>query len=94
MDFHSPELANLQAHGLIVWLIVGAVAGWLAGLLVRGGGFGLVGDIIVGLIGAVIGGWLAMTFHISVGTGVVSAIVVATIGAVLLTFIIRTVRRI
>ena len=49
----------MEGQGLIVWLIVGAVAGWLAGTLVKGGGFGLVGDIIVGILGGFIGGWLA-----------------------------------
>ena len=46
-----------MTHGLIMWLIIGAIAGWLAGVLVKGGGFGLIVDIIVGIVGAVIGGW-------------------------------------
>jgi uncharacterized membrane protein YeaQ/YmgE (transglycosylase-associated protein family) len=48
----------MDAQSIIIWLIVGAIAGWLAGMVVRGGGFGLIGDIIVGIIGAVIAGWL------------------------------------
>jgi uncharacterized membrane protein YeaQ/YmgE (transglycosylase-associated protein family) len=82
-----------MAHGLIAWLIIGVVAGWLAGLLVKGGGFGLIGDIVVGVIGAFIGGWLAGVLHISIGSGLISSIITATIGAVLLIFILRLVRR-
>ena len=56
-------------HGIIAWLIIGAIAGWLAGVLVKGGGFGLIVDIIVGIVGAFIGGWLAGVLHISLGGG-------------------------
>jgi uncharacterized membrane protein YeaQ/YmgE (transglycosylase-associated protein family) len=82
-----------MAHGLIAWLIIGVVAGWLAGVLVKGGGFGLIGDIVVGVIGAFIGGWLAGVLHISIGSGLISSIITATVGAVLLIFILRLVRR-
>ncbi|WP_186128186.1 GlsB/YeaQ/YmgE family stress response membrane protein [Burkholderia gladioli] len=82
-----------MAHGLIMWLIIGAIAGWLAGLLVKGGGFGLIVDIIVGIVGAVIGGWLAGVLGISVGSGFFASIIVAVIGAVILLFIIRLFRR-
>ena len=53
----------MDAQSIIIWLIVGAIAGWLAGMVVRGGGFGLIGDIIVGIIGAVIAGWLLPRLH-------------------------------
>ncbi|PRE92729.1 GlsB/YeaQ/YmgE family stress response membrane protein [Burkholderia gladioli] len=82
-----------MAHGLIMWLIIGAIAGWLAGLLVKGGGFGLIVDIIVGIVGAVIGGSLAGVLGISVGSGFFASIIVAVIGAVILLFIIRLFRR-
>jgi len=55
-------------HGLIAWLIIGAVAGWLAGVLVKGGGFGLLADILIGIVGAVIGGWLAGLLGIAVAS--------------------------
>ena len=77
---------------LLIWLIVGAVAGWLAGTIVRGGGFGLVGDIIVGIIGAFVGGWLLTQLHVTIGTGIVSVIAMATIGAVALLALLRAVR--
>ncbi|AXF16573.1 GlsB/YeaQ/YmgE family stress response membrane protein [Paraburkholderia caledonica] len=80
-------------HGIIAWLVIGAIAGWLAGVLVKGGGFGLIVDIIVGIVGAFIGGWLAGVLHISLGGGWIGSIITAVIGAVILLFIIRLVRR-
>jgi len=53
--------------GIIIWLIVGAIAGWLAGMIVKGGGFGLIGDIIVGIIGSVIAGWLLPRIGLFIG---------------------------
>jgi uncharacterized membrane protein YeaQ/YmgE (transglycosylase-associated protein family) len=79
--------------GIIIWLIVGAIAGWLAGLLVKGGGFGLIGDIVVGIVGAVIGGWLAGVLGISIGSGLVASIITAVIGAVILLVIVRAIKR-
>ena len=83
----------MSSHNIIAWLIIGAIAGWLAGVLVKGGGFGLIGDIVVGIIGAFIGGWLAGVLHVHVGSGWISSIVTAAIGAVLLLIILRAVRR-
>lgn len=80
-------------HGIIAWLIIGAIAGWLAGVLVKGGGFGLFVDIIVGIVGAFIGGWLAGLLGIHIGTGMISSIITAIIGAVILLFIIRLFKR-
>jgi uncharacterized membrane protein YeaQ/YmgE (transglycosylase-associated protein family) len=80
-------------HGLIAWLIIGAIAGWLAGLLVKGGGFGLIVDIIVGIVGAFIGGWLASTLGINIGGGLIGSIIIAVIGAVILLFVIRLFKR-
>jgi uncharacterized membrane protein YeaQ/YmgE (transglycosylase-associated protein family) len=76
--------------GLIWFLVVGVVAGWLAGVLVKGGGFGLVGDLVVGVIGAVLGGLLFGQF---LGGGLIGSIVVATIGAILLLVIVRFIKR-
>ena len=80
-------------NGFLWFLIVGAVAGWLAGVLVKGGGFGLLGDIVVGIIGAFIGGYLFTSLGASAGGGLVGSIIVATIGAVVLLFVIRLVKR-
>ena len=84
---------SLDTHSLIIWLVVGAVAGFLAGTLVKGGGFGLIGDIIVGIIGAFIGGWLAGVFHVEVGSTIVDSILTATVGAAVLILILRLMRR-
>jgi len=81
-------------ESIIVWLIVGAIAGWLAGMVVKGGGFGLIGDIVVGIVGAVIAGWLLPVLHIAIGTGIVAAIIDAFIGAVILLIVIRLIKRV
>ncbi|HEY7978456.1 MAG TPA: GlsB/YeaQ/YmgE family stress response membrane protein [Rhizomicrobium sp.] len=83
----------MPAETLIIWLIVGAIAGWLAGAVVRGGGFGLVGDIIVGIIGAFIAGWLFPRLGFHLATGIVGVIIDAAIGAIVLLLVIRLIRR-
>jgi uncharacterized membrane protein YeaQ/YmgE (transglycosylase-associated protein family) len=79
---------------IIVWIIVGGVAGWLASLVVTGAGLGLVGDIIVGIIGAVIAGWLFPYLGVSLGGGIIGAIIAAAIGAIILLVIIKLIRRV
>jgi len=79
--------------GLLWFLIVGLVAGWLAGVLVKGGGFGVVGDIVIGVIGAILGGWLFSTFGAAPGGGLLGSILVATIGAVVLLVVVRVLKR-
>ena len=83
----------MDTHGIIVWLIIGAVAGWLAGTFVKGGGFGLIGDIVVGIVGAFIGGWLAGLLGIGVGSGLIVSIITATIGAIILILVLRMIKR-
>jgi len=83
----------MAAHGIIVWLVIGAIAGWLAGLIVGGGGFGLLGDIVVGIIGAFAGGWLAGVLGIHVGGGFIASIITATAGAVVLLVLWKLIRR-
>ena len=83
----------MDTHGIIVWLVIGAVAGWLAGSLVKGGGFRLIGDIVVGIIGALVGGWLAGVLGIGIGGGIIASIITATLGAVILIVILRMVKR-
>ena len=83
----------MAAQGLIIWLIIGGVAGWLAGLVVRGGGYGVIGDIVVGIVGSVIFGWLFGASGMAVGSGVIGSIVAATIGAVILILVLRLVTR-
>lgn len=83
----------MGAESLLVFLLVGIVAGWLAGIVVRGGGFGLVGDLIVGVVGAFIAGWLFPRLGFHLGAGIVGSIIDAAIGAILLLLVIRLVRR-
>jgi len=80
-------------YGIIAWLVIGAIAGWLAGRVVKGGGFGLIVDIIVGIVGAVIGGFLAGVLGISTGAGLIGSIIVAFVGAVILLLILRLIKR-
>ena len=83
----------MPVESLLIWLLVGAVAGWIAGAVVKGGGFGLLGDIVVGILGAFIAGWLFPHFGFHIGVGIVSVIVSAAIGAIILLLIIRLIRR-
>lgn len=78
---------------MIAWLIIGVIAGWLSGQIMRGQGFGLVGDIIVGLFGALLGGWFAGVFGISAGNGFIASIITAAIGAAILILAFRVLQR-
>jgi uncharacterized membrane protein YeaQ/YmgE (transglycosylase-associated protein family) len=82
----------LSSENLLVILLVGLAAGWLAGQIVQGTGFGIIGDIAIGVIGAFIGDWLLPQLGIHFGAGIISAIVNATIGAVVLLLIVKLVR--
>jgi uncharacterized membrane protein YeaQ/YmgE (transglycosylase-associated protein family) len=84
----------MAAQSLIVFLIIGLIAGWLAGQIMKGGGFGIIGDIIVGVIGAFIGGWLWGFLHLPpIGPWWLTAIISAVIGACILLFILRLIKR-
>jgi uncharacterized membrane protein YeaQ/YmgE (transglycosylase-associated protein family) len=83
----------MSLETILIWVLVGAVAGWLAGLVVRGFGFGLVGNIIVGILGAVLGGWLLGMAGVSFGMGILGTIITAFIGAVVLLLIARMLKR-
>jgi uncharacterized membrane protein YeaQ/YmgE (transglycosylase-associated protein family) len=80
-------------ESIIVWLIVGAIAGWLAGLIVEGAGVGLIGNIVIGIVGAVVAGWLLPQLGVSLGTGVISAIINSAIGGVIVLVILALIRR-
>ena len=83
----------MELSALLVIIIIGAIAGWLAGLIVKGYGFGILGNIVVGIVGALIAGLLFPRIGLSIGNGTVGAIISATIGAVILLFLIRLVKR-
>ena len=104
MDLSDPEKATDSSkqkqkespmeHGIIAWLVIGAIAGFLAGKIVEGSGFGLIVDIIVGIVGAVIGGYLADAMGIAVSGGIIVSIIVAVIGAAVLLVVLRLVKRV
>ena len=83
----------MTLEALVIWLIVGAVAGWIAGTVVRGGGFGLVGDIVVGIIGSLIAGWLFPRIGLHLFAGFIGSIVDAAVGAIILLLVLRLIRR-
>lgn len=90
------SILNLNLYvmnGVLYAIIIGAIAGWLAGEIKRGMGFGLIGNIIVGIIGAVVGNWLFGALGISIGSGIVANIISAVIGALVVLFLISFIKR-
>ena len=87
----------MSGENFLVWLLLGVVAGWLAGQLIRGGGFGIIGNIVVGIIGSFLGGWLGAKLGISgavVGGFSLASIVTAVLGAVVLLFVVSLIRKV
>ena len=87
-----PPPPSRELFGLVI-LLVGAVAGWLAGLIVKGYGYGLLGNIVIGIVGAFLAGLILPRLDLSIGSGIAGAIIHATIGAVILLFLIRLIKR-
>jgi uncharacterized membrane protein YeaQ/YmgE (transglycosylase-associated protein family) len=87
------EEGDMAIESLIILLIVGAIAGWLAGVIMKGYGFGLIGNIVVGIVGAFLASLILPMLGISIGGGILGAIIHATIGAVILLFLIGLVKR-
>jgi uncharacterized membrane protein YeaQ/YmgE (transglycosylase-associated protein family) len=83
----------ISLESLLVILIIGAIAGWLAGVIMKGGGFGLLGDIVVGIIGAFVGYFVLGKLGISFGVGWIGSIVTAMIGAIIVLALVRLLRR-
>ena len=83
---------HMSNESLLIILGVGLIAGWLAGQIVQGTGFGIVGDLIIGIVGAFIGSWVFPQLGIHLGSGIIAAVINATIGALILLLIIRLVR--
>ena len=83
----------MDLNALIIFLVIGAVAGWLAGVIMKGFGFGLIGNMIVGVIGAVLGGYLFGVLGISAGGGLAGSLITAVVGAVVLLFVVRLIKR-
>ena len=88
----SDRIETEQKMGLLSWIVVGLIAGWLAGQLMKGGGYGLIGDIVVGVIGGLLGGWIASSvLHLGAGVNGINleSILVAFLGAVVLLVLVR-----
>ena len=83
----------MALEALIIFLIIGAIAGWLAGQIMTGGGFGLIGNIIVGIIGAFVAGWLFPGFGFMIGGPIIGAIINAAIGAIIVLFVVGLIKR-
>lgn len=91
-SFTSPERMTIHLPNLLVFLIIGAVAGWLAGLVMKGQGFGILGNVVIGIIGAVLGGQLFQFLGIY-ASGHIGTFVMAFIGALVLVFLVRLIKR-
>ncbi|MGS0675215.1 GlsB/YeaQ/YmgE family stress response membrane protein [Shewanella sp. 0m-4] len=83
----------MDITALLIFLAIGAIAGWLAGNIIKGGGFGLLGNIVIGIIGAIVGGYVFGLFGIESG-GFIGAIITATVGAVLLLFVVSLIKKV
>ena len=82
----------MEGKSLLAWIVIGIIAGWLGGKLMRGGGFGLFGNLVIGVIGAFVGGWVFGLLGLS-AAGWLGSIVMATVGAVVLLFVVRLFKR-
>ncbi len=83
----------MDITALLIFLLIGVVAGWLAGKIIAGGGFGIIGNLIVGVIGAFVGGYIFQLFDIEAG-GLIGSIVTATVGAIVLLFVVGLIKRV
>ncbi len=77
----------------LYFLLVGLIAGWLAGQIMKGGGYGVLGDIVIGIVGAIIGGWLFGVLGLTIGGGLIGSICMALVGAIVLIFVVRLIKR-
>ncbi len=82
----------MDITSLIIFLLIGAAAGWLAGLIMKRGGFGIIGNVVIGIIGAIIGGYLFGMLGITAG-GIIGSIVTATVGAIVLLYLVKLLKR-
>ena len=81
-----------MVHGIIWWIVVGLIAGWAAGKIMKGGGYGVVADILLGIVGGIVGGWIVGFFG-GAGGGLITSILVAILGAVVLIWLTRLIKK-
>ena len=82
-----------RTGSLIIWIVIGGIAGWLASSIVKGGGMGLVGNVVLGIVGAVVAGWLLPAIGLGLGGGIIGAIIAAMIGAIMILLVISLIKR-
>ncbi|MBA2935999.1 GlsB/YeaQ/YmgE family stress response membrane protein [Sphingomonas sp. CGMCC 1.13654] len=78
----------------LIWIIIGAIIGWLAGLLVQGGGFGFIADALIGIFGSVLAGWLFPSLGLEIGHGLIGSVLASVVGAAIVVLVVRLLRRI
>ena len=78
----------------LIWIVIGAIIGWLAGLLVQGGGFGFIVDALIGILGSVVAGWLFPSLGLEIGHGLIGSVLASVVGAAIVVLIVRLIRRI
>lgn len=94
MEFGSIEGAQeAMPMGFLTWMLVGLIAGWLAGQVMKGGGYGILVDIILGILGGFVGGWVFGLLHISLGGALLGPVLVSFVGAVILVWITRLIKK-
>ena len=91
---HTTVIHENLLLAFIIWIVVGAIIGWLAGLLVQGGGFGFIADALIGILGSVVAGWLFPYLGFSLGSGLIGTILASVVGAVIVAVVVRLLRRI
>ena len=79
--------------GFLYWIVVGLIAGWLAGQVMKGGGYGILADIVLGVLGGIVGGWVFGILGIGAGYGLIGSVIVAFVGAVILVWLTRLIKR-
>lgn len=84
----------MDIKSLVITLVIGAIAGWLAGNIMKGRGFGAIGNMIVGIVGAVVGGFIFSFLGLSAGRGIIGSLIVSTIGAIALLYIVRLIKKV
>jgi uncharacterized membrane protein YeaQ/YmgE (transglycosylase-associated protein family) len=94
VDMHAATGGESVLLAFIIWIVVGAIIGWLAGLLVQGGGFGFLVDALVGIFGSVVAGWLFPRLGITLGGGLIGSVIASIAGAVIVVVVVRLLRRI
>jgi len=91
--WHKYLVQEKHIMALLTWILVGLIAGWLAGRIMKGGGYGTLIDILLGMVGAIVGGWIFNALNLYPAGGIIASIVVATIGAIIIVWITRLLKK-